>query len=101
MPRRFKVMQEVEVEVIVHDEDAFERVTGPSGGDFREGLYRLHTEKDVLNHWAYNCVQNGVFDATRLDGWADLPDGAVSMEIVAVEDAHYTEEELPGEGPGE
>jgi hypothetical protein len=35
----------------------------------------------VLRHWAFNCIANGVEDVARLDGWADLPPGSVTMQL--------------------
>lgn len=59
------------VTVKIADEvtDAFTRTEDPN---FRNGLYGAMTAENVLYHLAYNCVSNGVDDACRLDGWADL-----------------------------
>jgi hypothetical protein len=70
------------VVVTVNDPDVIERVTGPNGDNWREQLYDLHSEEDVLAHLAYNCVANGCENARMLDGWADLPADAVTMEVV-------------------
>jgi hypothetical protein len=65
--------------------DPFERVTGPEGDDFRHNLYDLHTREDVVNHWAYNAVANGVHDASYLDGWADYERGLITFYVNHVE----------------
>lgn len=72
----------VGVTVTVEDgSDAIERITGPNGDDWRSNFYGLYTEEEVIRHLAYNCVANGIEDASRLDGWADLPPGEVTMRI--------------------
>lgn len=77
----------VEVKVTIQDGcDPFSRVTSPvEGPDFRLTLYDLFTEKDVLDHLVYNCAANGIDDASRLDGWADLEPGQVTMEVIYVD----------------
>lgn len=75
----------VEVRITINDPDVIERVTGPGGDEWRSQLYNLYTEKDVLDHLAYNCIANGEQNASRLDGWADLPKEAVEMEIREVD----------------
>lgn len=72
----------VAAEVTINDPDVIERVTGPKGDEWRGDLYDLHTEEDVINHLAYNCLANGCENATMLDGWADLPAEAVEMRRV-------------------
>lgn len=72
----------IEVEVTVTDPDVIERVTGPAGDEWREHLYNLHTRDDVLTMLADNAFRNGVGHARALDGWADLPDAAATMEVL-------------------
>lgn len=43
------------------------------------------TEREGLEHLAYNAVANGVEDASRLDGWGDLDRGMVTMHVHDVE----------------
>jgi hypothetical protein len=90
--RRFKITQEVEVEILVEDENALERITGPKGDDWRANFYKLFTEEDVLEHFAYNCINGGVKTANRLEGFADLSPGGVTMEISSIEESTYMEE---------
>lgn len=69
---------------VADDCDAITRVTGEGGDEWRSHYYNFATEQDVLEHFAYNAIANGVEDANRLDGWADLPDGAVTMLVTEV-----------------
>jgi len=39
------------------------------------------TEDEILEHLAYNAVFNSVYDASRLDGWADLERGKITMRV--------------------
>lgn len=81
--------------VNVHDRDAIERVTGPGGDEWRSQFYGLRTTEQVIEHWIYNYLCNGVTDVSRLDGWADLAHGAVTfetefsdLELVEPKEAH-------------
>lgn len=46
-----------------------------------EGIYTMESREDVLEHLAYNAVINGQRDATRLDGWANVPAEHLSMDV--------------------
>jgi hypothetical protein len=81
-PVKHDLVVEATVRVTVKDPDVIERVTGPKGDEWRELLYQLHTEADVLEHFAYNAVANGVGRCNVLDGWADLPDDAATFDVV-------------------
>jgi hypothetical protein len=94
--RRIKVRAEYVVEVTIKDESAITRAT-ENEDQFRETYYALISEEEVLEHFAYNRAMNRCYDASTLDGWADLPLGAVTMAIVG-EDAEM--EALPPEGGG-
>lgn len=70
------------VHIVIDDNcDAITRITGPDGDEWRKYMYDFHTEEDVLNHFADNALRNDVEDASRLDGWADLPPGAATMRV--------------------
>jgi len=71
----------MQVTIEVHNPDALERVTGAGGDEWRSQFYRLRTVEDVLEHWTYNRLVNGIEDISRLDGWADLPAAAVQIEV--------------------
>ena len=46
------------------------------------GIYPdIVTEDQLRDHLAYNAVFNGVEDASRLDGYADLECGKVTMRV--------------------
>lgn len=49
-----------------------------------ESLYGRMSEDEVLDHLTFNCISNGVEDAKRLDGWADLETGMLTMKVVEV-----------------
>ena len=50
--------------------------------DRMENVYPdIQTRADVLRHWAYNAVANGVTDVSRLDGWACDPAEVVKIEV--------------------
>lgn len=51
----------------------------------RGGLYGNVTDEEIFAHWAHNAVANGVEDACRLDGWADLERGAIRFTVRDVE----------------
>lgn len=75
---KYTVDAGLRVEFEVRNPDAIERITGAGGDEWRSHFYALHTFEDVIDHWTYNVVNNGVRDITRLDGWADLdPDDVV------------------------
>lgn len=80
-PPRCVVETDVAVTITVRNADALDRVTGPNGDEWRAQFYRLHTVEDVLEHWTYNALVNGVFDVRRLEGWADLAAGAVAFDV--------------------
>lgn len=80
-PQGYRVDATVSVSFKVNNPDAIERVTGPNGDEWRKYGYSLHTVNDVLEHWTYNVICNGIADISRLDGWADLEDDAVTVNI--------------------
>jgi hypothetical protein len=46
------------------------------------GIYPdIVTEDQMLAHLAYNAIFNSVQDASRLDGWADLERGQITMRV--------------------
>lgn len=74
---RERAVVEVEVFIDVHDPDVLGRVNDP---EFREQMGPgFDDERDVIKHLAFNAVQNRIYDVSRLDGWADLPDNAATI----------------------
>ena len=84
-PERFTVDCSTEVEVTINDPDVVERVTGPKGDEWRAQLYDLRTREDVVKHLAIAHLITGHESASKLDGWADLPADAATMETVATQ----------------
>ena len=77
------------IQVIIKNPDVVERITGPGGDEWRSHFYGdIETAEDVAEHFAYNALRNGIYDITRLDGWADCDENDV--EIRAAENDTYT-----------
>ena len=91
-PQKFASIMTVYATVIVHDREPLERVTGPGGDEWRSQFYNLHTDEEVIEHFVFNAVTNGVHDITRLEGWADCDSGAITIEI---DDTDQSVELLP------
>lgn len=79
------VYLEYACDINVNDQRAITRITGPEGGEWRASFYNLYTEDDVLEHFAYNHITNGVEHINQLEGWADLADDAVTFGECAVQ----------------
>ena len=79
--RRFACTTTVYATVTVNDSEPLERVTGTSGDEWRSQFYDLHTEEDVVEHFVFNAITNGVHDISRLEGWADCDPRSVVIEI--------------------
>jgi hypothetical protein len=80
MQREVTFSGTVIIEIDERYDDVITRCTENIDG-WRDNLYDLRTEEQVLRHLAANCVANGVEDAFSLDGWADLLEGMVTMTI--------------------
>lgn len=74
-----------------HDEDGQPQPDERGSGGWRNSYYDLRRREDVLDHWTYNAVVNGVRDASELDGWADLERGVVVMSIEGTDDGWATD----------
>jgi hypothetical protein len=68
-----------------HDERSAPQPSTPGGDGWRDVYYSLTTPEDVIDHLASACVRLGIEDASRLDGWADLRPGAVTMLVEDVD----------------
>lgn len=78
------------VKVTINDPDVVDRCVNnspdqPGGRGWRDNFYDLRTEADVIAHLAYNCAMNRYHYASELDGWADLPREAATMDITDAE----------------
>lgn len=79
---RFAVTTTVYATVAIHNPEVIERVTGPGGDEWRSMFYAdIETAEDVAEHLAFNAISNGVYDITRLDGWADCSASDVTIEV--------------------
>lgn len=76
--RAFDAKVTVWVRIEVNDENVIDRCVNNEDG-WRDSLYNLQTPEEVIGHLAYNSVVNDVQDVRRLDGWADVAEGAVSF----------------------
>lgn len=66
------------VEVTVNDPSAFDRVNEP---EWVKDYYGIDSKAAMIEHLAWNAVANGYHDASRLDGFADLEPGVITMEL--------------------
>lgn len=72
--------------VILDAGDAFTRITGENGDEWRDKFYwHIEDQADILRHWAMNFIANSIDDVSRLEGWADLRAGQITMELDLVE----------------
>lgn len=78
----YAVTSTVYATVTIRNPDVIERVTGPGGDEWRAQFYpTIETPDDVVAHFAFNAITNGVHDISRLDGWADCDPDDVRIEI--------------------
>lgn len=78
----FRVDVSARVTIAVADDAPGDVISRGTDEDFP---YRIPDAAAVLEHLAYNAVANGVEDANRLDGWADLESGVLTMRVEDVE----------------
>jgi hypothetical protein len=71
--RTYRVYMEACIVVEVADPDDLERRAGDE--------HRQTDLETAVKHLGWNRLVNGYGDASRIDGWADLPAGAVTMQI--------------------
>lgn len=72
------------VKITINDPDVVTRAVKNKDG-WWETICPLYNEAEVLEHLAYNTVMNGVTSANDLDGWADLPRDAATMQVLDFE----------------
>lgn len=103
--RKFWVTFTGEAEITVRDDRVILRVTEnrddedhPQGHpnwrrerSYRNTLYRISSEEQVLEMLLWNAAANGVREANRLDGWADLDREAAEVHIDSVVIENYAE----------
>lgn len=103
--RKFWITFTGEAEVTVRDDRVILRITEnrddedrPEGHpeynaerSYRNTLYRIDSEGDVLEMLLWNAAANGIRQANRLDGWADLDREAAEVRIDRIEVDEYSE----------
>lgn len=78
----YRVETTVYVTVTVRNPDVIERVTGDGGDEWRSQFYpTIKSAEDVVEHFAFNAISNGVHDISRLEGWADCWADDVLIEV--------------------
>lgn len=87
MSETHEVECQATVKIIVSDDAPADWLTrvGDWNFPYRTGT-RAMTPDEGKMHLAYNALANGVEDASRLDGWADLPRGVVTLFVTDVEE---------------
>lgn len=70
---------------------------GPGEKGFQDFYYGPMTVEEVMQHLAYNAIANGIEDASRLDGWADLPPDVLTMSVEEVVEWERVLAPEPGE----
>jgi len=80
-----------EVEIRISDNAPDDLFTRMESGDLPANLYGTMNEEEVLRHWAYNAIRNGVYDVSNLDGWADMESGIVILDVTDVDDFSVNE----------
>lgn len=86
--RVFDVVMNVTVRVKVNDESAISRCVNNEDG-WRDNFYDFDTQDKVLEAFAFNAILNREENIRRLDGWADLPPEAVTMEVLRDAELDY------------
>jgi hypothetical protein len=74
---------EATVDILVTEDAPGDLFTRGSDPEWAKQHYGPMDEDQILAHWAYNSVANGIWQVERLDGWADVPEGAVEIEVSA------------------
>lgn len=82
---KYRVHFSGDVIIDVQNGNAIDRCLNDEDGWRTKMYYDLATTHEVFNHLAYNCVVNGIERVNRLDGWADLEDDDVRMQVDSFE----------------
>lgn len=53
--------------------------------EWQSYYYKMEGLHDVVEHLFFNCVSNGIEDASRLDGWADLEREMLTFHVTNAE----------------
>lgn len=86
MAKAYNVNIEGTVEVKIRDDlvavALFARGADP---EWTSAFYGDMNQDEILKHLAFNAASNGITDASRLDGFADLPAECVQMTFTVDE----------------
>lgn len=79
-PKKYSLQMLVTVTIEVNDDEVIRRCTENIDG-WREQMYKLYTTEDVLTHFAFNAIANGVTQVNNLDGWANSAKDAAVFTV--------------------
>jgi len=83
---KYAVTSTVYATVTINDQRVVERAMTP---EWQSQFYTFADEDEVVEHFAFNAISNGIHDIRRLDGWADCDKTDVLIEIDYID--HMTE----------
>lgn len=83
---RYVTLSAATVEITVAENAPDDVFTRMESGDLPANLYGVMDRDQVLAHWSYNALRNGVTDASALDGWADMDRNMVTFDVTDVDD---------------
>jgi hypothetical protein len=90
---KWTVDVEYVVEVEIHDPDVIDRCFTE---DWQAHYWPVTEREEVVRHIAFNAAMNGIESISRLDGWADLPDTAATIEVDRTAWYSHATEHNPG-----
>lgn len=73
----------VDAEVEIEFRDGLDWETYEEDGEriWRGNGFGLVDQEDLIQNLVWNALANGVNDASRMDGWADLERGDITMRV--------------------
>ena len=71
----------VQVHILVTDDAPDDLFSRGQDTEWASALYGPMTEQEIVDHWSFNAVTNGILHIDHLDGWADVPAGSVDIEV--------------------
>lgn len=77
--KKYTIEIEIPTKLTLTDEAPDDVITRCFTKEWQDHMFTLATEDEVMDHLAYNLIENGVEDISRLDGWADIPEGVAMM----------------------
>lgn len=73
---------EANVHILVNESAPPDLFSRGQDAAWAASMYGPMTERQILEHWAFNAVVNGILHVSSLDGWADVARDAVDIEVV-------------------